>query len=111
MLTVKCSAVAADSAVAKVARLVEQVSIHHDSNCLHLLSENSHSRGCDLGVACFPQVPLANIIRWIQMSSMTKCLAAETLLLHHMLQLCNVQVLGNSYQITFTNSSCAVWVF
>ena len=35
VLTARCSAVAADSAVAKVARLVEQASVQDDINCLH----------------------------------------------------------------------------
>jgi hypothetical protein len=63
--------------------------------CIHL-SENSQGRGCDLGVARFPQVPPAKIIAWIQLSLMTICLEAETLLLHHLLQVGDVQVLGNS---------------
>jgi len=49
-----------------------------------------------LGVARFPQVPPANIIAWIQLSIMTICLEAKTLLLHHLLQVGDVQVLGNS---------------
>ncbi len=49
-----------------------------------------------MGVARFPQVPPAKIIAWIQLSLMTICLEAETLLLHHLLQVGDVQVLGNS---------------